>query len=109
MTYPISSRSALDQPFHWYSSRIVYFRGARYVLSLTNEDGFFETLDGINSESLAQAIIALTALGIDPETDERFIKNDVSLLDALAEFYVTGGGFKHLIQGKLDGMATEQA
>ena len=61
-----------------------------------------------NSESCAQVIVALTALGIDPTTDSRFVKNDLTVLDALASFYVTGGGFKHVADKGRDGMATEQ-
>ena len=51
---------------------------------------------------------ALAALGIDADTDPRFIKNGISALDALCAFYVEGGGFRHTMDGKLDGMATEQ-
>ena len=61
-----------------------------------------------NSESCAQVIVALTALGIDPTADSRFVKNGLTVLDALAGFYVTGGGFRHTANGDLDGMATEQ-
>ena len=52
--------------------------------------------------------MALTALGIDPENDTRFVKNGISVVDAMCGFYVEGGGFKHLADGALDGMATEQ-
>ena len=62
----------------------------------------------MNSESCAQVIVALTALGIDPTADSRFVKNGHTVLDALAGFYVTGGGFRHTAGGDLDGMATEQ-
>ena len=41
-------------------------------------------------------------------TDGRFIKNGLTALDALASFYVSGGGFRHTADGALDGMATEQ-
>lgn len=66
-----------------------------------------------NSESVAQVIIALTSLGIDPSTDKRFIKYDAdanphTTLDALSQFYVSGGGFKHIKEGKRDGIATDQ-
>ena len=53
-------------------------------------------------------ITALAALNIDADTDPRFIKNGVSALDALCTFFVEGGGFKHIPNGELDGMATEQ-
>ena len=71
-------------------------------------DGGFTSGGYLNSESSAQVIVALTALGIDPAKDSRFIKIGATVLDALASFYVDGGGFKHVSDGKLDGMATEQ-
>ena len=71
-------------------------------------DGSFASIDGTSSESSAQVITALAALGIDAHTDARFIKNGVSAIDALCAFYVEGGGFKHIPDGNLDGMATEQ-
>lgn len=72
------------------------------------DNGGFGSVDGICSESCAQVIVALTALGINPETDERFVKNGVSVLDAMCLFAVEGGGFAHTPNGNLDGMATEQ-
>ena len=71
-------------------------------------DGSFASIDGPSAESAAQVIVALTALGIDPDRDERFIKNGVSAWDALLRYYVPGGGFRHVPEGPLDGMATEQ-
>ena len=79
------------------------------VLSgLQQGDGGFGSWGTVNSESCAQVIVALTALGIDPTADSRFVKNDLTVLDALASFYVTGGGFKHVADKGRDGMATEQ-
>ena len=52
--------------------------------------------------------MALTALGIDPTCDSRFVKNGKTPLDALAGFFVDGGGFKHVADKGRDGMATEQ-
>ena len=76
--------------------------------ALQRNDGGFGSWGTVNSESCAQVIVALTALGIDPTTDRRFIKNGLTVLDALAGFYVNGGGFRHTAGGDLDGMATEQ-
>ena len=79
------------------------------VLSaLQRSDGGFGSWGTVNSESCDQVIVALTALGIDPTTDSRFVKNGNTVLDALARFYVTGGGFKHTADGERNGMATEQ-
>ena len=76
--------------------------------ALQRNDGGFGSWGTVNSESCAQVIVALTALGIDPTIDSRFIKNGNTVLDALAGFYVTGGGFRHTAGGERNGMATEQ-
>ena len=76
--------------------------------ALQRNDGGFGSWGTVNSESCAQVIVALTALGIDPTTDSRFIKNGLTVLDALAGFYVNGGGFRHTAGGERNGMATEQ-
>ena len=76
---------------------------------MQNADGSFATVDGVNSESVAQVITALSALGIDANTDPRFVKNGVSALDALWAFFAEDSGFAHLPDGETDGMATEQA
>ncbi len=76
--------------------------------ALQRNDGGFGSWGTVNSESCAQVIVALTALGIDPATDSRFVKNGNTVLGALAGFYVDGGGFKHTADGERNGMATEQ-
>lgn len=73
------------------------------------DNGGYSSADGSAGESCAQVIVALTALGIDPEKDERFIKNGVSAVDAMCMFAVDGGGFSHLPDGELNIMATEQS
>ena len=78
------------------------------ILDAQLTDGGFGSWGTINSESCAQVIVALTALGIDPTIDSRFIKNGHTVLDALVGFYVTGGGFRHTAGGERNGMATEQ-
>ena len=77
--------------------------------ALQRTDGGFDSWGTVNSESCAQVIVALTALGIDPTADSRFVKSGVSVVDALCGFYVTGGGIRHQMADKtVDGMATEQ-
>lgn len=80
---------------------------------MQNEDGSFTTSaagsEVTASESSAQVIVALTALGIDPHTDPRFVKNGNSAVDGLLSFFVEGGGFRHMADSDgADGMATEQ-
>lgn len=68
--------------------------------------------DGESSESAAQVIIALCALGIDPATDARFVKRGGSVLDALLRFARPDGGFAHTLEKGADSsnaMAGEQA
>ena len=79
-----------------------------WLSGIQAKDGTFTCSEGVTSESLSQVITALTALGINPETDSRFVKNGVSAVDALSKFYVEGGGFKHGLTGERNMMATEQ-
>ena len=73
------------------------------------DNGGFGSVDGACSESCAQVIVALTALGINHETDNRFVKNGVSVVDAMCLFAVKDGGFAHVPNGGRNGMATEQS
>ena len=76
---------------------------------IQHDNGGYGSIDGVCAESCAQVIVALTSLGIDPETDSRFIKNGISVVDAMCLYAVNGGGFAHVPGGKLNGMATEQS
>ena len=74
-----------------------------------NKYGGFGSVDGASSESCAQVVVALTALGIDPATDERFVKNGWSVMDALSSYYLGNGQFAHVSGGKANGLATYEA
>ena len=78
------------------------------LAGMLDETGNFPSQYGASSESVSQVIVALCTLGIDPNTDARFVKNGMSALDGLLGYYVEGGGFKHIHSGKIDGIATEQ-
>ena len=91
------------------SVKNVVDRAVDYLIGVQNEDGSFG-MNGIgNCESTAQAVIALTAMGIDPKTDSRFIKNGISVIDALNHYYLNQGQFSHLLNTTANQMATEQA
>ena len=64
------------------------------------------------SESCAQVVVALSALGIDANTDPRFVKGEgdaaVSVLGNLLQYHIKDSGFKHTADGTVDRMATEQ-
>ena len=84
-------------------------RALTFLSDAQQDDGGFISWETVNSESCAQVVVALTALGIDPAADSRFIKNGVSPLDNLCTFACEGGGFRHSDeQTEPDGMATEQ-
>lgn len=76
-----------------------------WLSSTQKADGSFTS----SSESHSQVIVALTRLGIDPEKDARFVKGENSALDALMKFYVSDGGFKHVLENAtLNSLATQQ-
>lgn len=63
-----------------------------------------------NCESTAEAIIALSQIGIDVFTDDRFVKNGNSLGNSLMEYYAGDGGFSHMAENSsADIMPTEKA
>ena len=75
-----------------------------------NDDGSFTNWDNVSSESCSQVIIALCSLGLDPKTDERFVKKGNSVFDALMSFRLSDGSFSHNLDSKeSDAIATEQA
>ncbi len=59
------------------------------------DDGGFSSFGVENAESNAQVITALSALGIDCATDERFIKNGNTLFDGLMKYRLSDGSFSH--------------
>ncbi len=78
--------------------------------SLQREAGDFASWGTVNSESTAQVLVALTALGIDPAEDDRFITGTgKTLLDGLLQYRTANGGFSHTIGGGWNSMANDQA
>lgn len=81
-------------------------------------NGGYSTMGVETEESCAQIITALCSLGIDPETDSRFIKGGHWTIENLISYHIDGSGFMHVkagagnnggaAAGTLDGMATEQ-
>lgn len=89
-------------------------RALDVMSGLQKDDGGFASWGTVNSESCAQVICGLLDLGRDAGTDEEFVKNGHSVLDALMGFYVaSAGGFAHDVKqnGELvvNGMASQQA
>lgn len=59
------------------------------------DSGGFKTMGAENCESAAQVVIALSALGIDAQTDGRFIKNGNSVMNAMMAYRCSDGSFAH--------------
>ena len=91
-------------------------RALATLAGMQNEDGTFSSPDtGFTpaGESAAQVVVALTALGIDPASDTRFIKNGNSALAGLLRFYVPASGsdsagFAHTAGSGKNAIATTQ-
>lgn len=88
--------------------------GLDVLRSKISTDGDYNYGDTYNCESVAQAIIAFTSMGIDPATVTN-ASTGKSLLDGLLKYYSTGtGGFLHAYyadenQNRPNSMATDQA
>ncbi|MEA4893439.1 MAG: S-layer homology domain-containing protein [Peptococcaceae bacterium] len=76
--------------------------------NLQRADGDYASWGTVNAESTAQVLVALTALGIDPQEDARFIKDGKSLLDGVLKYRVSDGTFSHVAGDGSNGMATDQ-
>ena len=78
------------------------------VLSeMQNDDGGFSAWGGENSQSVAEVLIALTSAGVDPRTDERFVKKDGWIGSFLMKYYLGDGTFCHTLKMGYDELATE--
>ena len=80
------------------------------------EGDFLGFKNTVSSESTSQVIIALTALGIDPAKDERFIKTDTqddtlrhTAYDGLNRYQLDDGSYCHTIGNGKNYKATAQA
>ena len=90
-----------------------------YVLGkIQLKTGGYGTMGTETSESGAQVLNALCALGIDPQSDARFIKNGKWLVENMISYHIDNSGFMHVkpgagnnggaAAGEVDGLATAQ-
>ncbi len=71
--------------------------------------GEYSSYGKANPESTAQVVTALSALGIDCEKDERFVKNGNTLFGVMEKYLLPDGSFCHTEGGGYDHAATVQA
>ncbi|MEF2877108.1 MAG: Ig-like domain-containing protein [Blautia sp.] len=93
-------------------------RALEVLSEMQNDTGGYSTMYVETSESAAQVLTGLCALGIDPQTDQRFIKNGHWLVENLISYHIDNSGFMHVKAGAannggaeagtVNGMATEQ-
>ena len=66
-----------------------------WLAAAQDDDGDFFSWGTQNVESTVQTVVALCCLGIDPQTDPRFIKNGKTPLDGIMKYRMPDGGFIH--------------
>lgn len=66
---------------------------------MQQNDGGFASFGTPNSESAAQVVVALSALGLDANTDSHFVKNGHSVLENLLSYEQEDGSFQHTTDG----------
>lgn len=85
-------------------------KAVAYLSEQQKNDGTFDAYgSGSDADSCANVVMALAAVGINPHTDERFIKNSNSALDGLLSFALQGGnGFGYQDNITKNDYATEE-
>lgn len=85
-------------------------KGFDYLSRIQLDNGGYEAWGSISAESTAQVITACTAFGINPDTDERFVKKGNSSVDALLELYDDNSEmFSHTTGEEGNAMTTDQS
>ena len=84
-------------------------RAVNYLSNRMDDSGGYKNFyNEITSESTAQVILALTALGINPQTDSRFNK-DGNPVQAMLKMQLDSGAFPHTLSASANEIATYQS
>ena len=116
--YGLSERSDVDVTAMTLQALAPYYETSESVRSTVDRaldflskeqlpDGSFSSYGTVNSESISQVIIAMSALGI-KNGDARFVKG-ATALDALISFRLPDGSFSHVSGGETSSIATAEA
>ena len=84
-------------------------RALDFLSRKQKDNGGYESFGNANPESASQVLTALSALGIDCRSDERFIKNGNDIIDGIVCFCLPDGSFSHTEGGASNETATVQA
>ena len=98
-------------PYYHYNSEVTESvdRALDFMSRKQMDNGGYQSFGNPNPESAAQVLTAVSALGIDCRSDERFIKNGNDLLDGIIRFRLSDGSFSHIEGGESNETATVQA
>ena len=83
-------------------------RALVFLSQAQQADGDYISYGVSNPESGAQVLIALSALGIDANTDDRFVKNGNTVFDGILKYKLTNGSFSHTLGDGANANATSQ-
>ena len=83
-------------------------RAVEHLSKVQQENGGFFAWEGENVQTTAQVKIALSSIGIDIRTDERFIKEGGWIGSYFMQYYLGDGAFCHTLGMAKDPMATDQ-
>jgi len=84
-------------------------RAVDFLSAKQRESGCYSSYGLENCESCAQVLIALDMLGIDYQSDERFIKGSNTVMDAMLSFRMEDKLFEHAADTGFSDMACVQA
>lgn len=86
-------------------------KAVSYLFSVQKDDGTYDAYgSGSDANTAAMVVIGLAAMGIDPDSDPRFIKEGSSALDGLLSFALAdNSGFGYQNTDSVNAYATEQA
>lgn len=80
-----------------------------FLSSKQNADGGYSSYGTVNPESAAQVIVALSSLGIDIQSDPRFIKNGNTVIGSMLLYRLDDGAFAHVKGAGYNRSAASQA
>lgn len=83
-------------------------RAVAVLSEVQKPDGGFYAWESENSQTVSQVGIALSSIGIDVRTDERFIKDGNWIGSYIMEYYLGDGAFEHTRGLGENAMATDQ-
>ncbi len=83
-------------------------RAVAVLSEVQKPDGGFFAWESENVQTAAQVVIALSSIGIDIRTDERFIKGENWIGSYIMRYYLGEGAFCHTIGMGENAMATDQ-